>query len=206
MSYPWRPLLARALCALVLIPLLLNYGFGMIAVSGTEPLYLAILVFSLPWVWAVVALVLLCAFGLRWTGRALRFALLGQRPLDTADDLGRIAAALALAARAALAMGLLWWAALTLSSFANLDSQMRGEPGPAPVSRLFSRGVGGYFTAPLGALVIGHLWLGQAAEAARRASGSVSAAPLLGTWAGLTVFVFLAVPVQALLYMFVRFQ
>lgn len=128
MSSPWKPLLARAFGALVLLPLLLSYGCGMIAVSGTEPLFLAILVFSQPWVWAVVALVLLCACGPRWAGRALRFALLGQRPLDSADDLGRIAEALALAA------------------------------------------------------------------------------PLLGAWAGATVLVFLAVPVQAILFMFVRFR
>lgn len=135
MSDSWKHLLARAFGALVLLPLLLGFGMGMHAVTGAEPLFLVILILSLPWVWAVVALVLLCAFGPRWTGRALRFALLGQRPPDTADELERIAEALALAARATLAMGLLWWATEALSSLASLDAAMCGEPQAVPSAR-----------------------------------------------------------------------
>jgi len=204
MSDSWKHLLARAFGALVLLPLLLGFGMGMHAVTGAEALFLVILVLSLPWVWAVVALVLLCAFGPRWAGRALRFALLGQRPQDTADELERIAEALALAARAALAMGLLWWAAEALSIFAFVDAQLRGDPATARYPGHVARGVSALVLVPLGALLLGHLWLGQAAEAARRASGSTSDLPLLGNWAGATVLVFLVVPVQILFSMFIR--
>ena len=210
MSYPLKPLLARALGALVLLPLLLGIGLGQPGVSGVASGSLLLLLLSilstLPWVLAVVAFVVLCAVGPQAAWRALCFASLGSGRQRSVEELGRIAEALALAARVTLAMGLLWWAAEAVSSIVYVDAQLRGEPVTSAHPARLARGVTSLVLVPLGALLVGHLWLGQAAEAARRAGGNGSAAPLLGAWGGATVLVYLVVPVQILLAMFARFS
>ncbi len=214
MSPRQRRWLARWFGILVVLPSLLAYGAGAGGVVSTAVVsgaaVVGLVVYTpLPWVALVGLTAALAAHGPARVLRALVFALGGADPgAAPRRELEAVGDTLALAARVVVALGLAWCTAEAVLVLAGIDAALHGRGAPA--GAMLSRGAGAALVVPLGALVLGHLGLGQAAEAAYRASGRdtgrAPGPPALGGFAGPATLLYALPLVFLLVMMFVRFD
>lgn len=212
-----RCALGRAALALLAVPALLAYGAGMPSLPPRAVLDgVGLLAFAagpsgaFAWVALVALVTCVAVFGAAPVARAAAFAVRGAdagRGAPTPPprpELEPVADVLALAARVVLGLGLAFCVAEFSAGLAAIDAALRGVP--AQGAPRLARGVTAALGMPLATVLVGHLWLGASAAAARRAAARTGGATPLGPFAGLAVLLYLLPLFQMLLFMFARYR